>query len=35
VVRRGRRVAFMEAALYSPEGKLAAQASSTGVLADL
>ena len=35
VVRRGRRVAFMEAALYNPEGKLAAQATSTGVLADL
>lgn len=35
VIRRGRRVAFMEAMLYSPEGKLAAQASSTGVLADL
>lgn len=35
VVRRGRRVAFMEAALYNPEGKLAAQATSTGLLADL
>lgn len=35
VIRRGRRVAFMEASLFSPEGKLAAQASSTGVLADL
>lgn len=35
VVRRGRRVAFMEASLYNPEGKLAAQATSTGMLADL
>ena len=35
VIRRGRRIAFMEASLYSPEGKLAAQASSTGMLADL
>jgi uncharacterized protein (TIGR00369 family) len=35
VVRRGRRVAFMEAALYNPDGKLAAQATSTGMLADL
>jgi len=35
VVRRGRRVAFMQASLYNPEGKLAAEASSTGVLADL
>lgn len=35
VIRRGRRVAFMDAALYNPEGKLAAQATSTGMLADL
>lgn len=35
VVRRGKRVAFMQAVLYNPEGKLAAEATSTGVLADL
>ena len=35
VVRRGKRVAFMQATLYNPEGKLAAEASSTGVLAEL
>lgn len=35
VIRRGKRVAFLEASLYSPEGKLAAQATSTGVLANL
>jgi len=35
VIRRGKRVAFLEASLYNPDGKLAAQASSTGVLADL
>ncbi len=35
VIRRGKRVAFLEATLYNPDGKLAAQASSTGVLADL
>jgi len=35
VIRRGKRVAFLEAALYSPEGKLAAEATSTGLLADL
>jgi uncharacterized protein (TIGR00369 family) len=35
VIRRGKRVAFMQATLYNPEGKLAAQATSTGVLADL
>jgi uncharacterized protein (TIGR00369 family) len=34
VVRLGKRIAFLEGSLYSPEGKLAAQASSTGVLAD-
>lgn len=32
VVRRGRRVAFMEGDLYNAEGRLAAQASSTGML---
>lgn len=35
VVRLGKRVAFLQAVLYNPEGKLAAEASSTGVLADL
>lgn len=35
VVRRGKRVAFMQASLYSAEDKLAAEATSTGVLADL
>lgn len=35
VIRRGKRVAFLDASLYSPEGKLAAQATSTGVLVDL
>jgi uncharacterized protein (TIGR00369 family) len=35
VIRRGKRVAFLEAALYNPEGKLAAEASSTGLLAAL
>ena len=35
VIRRGKRVAFLEASLFNPEGKLAAQATSTGVLADL
>ncbi len=35
VIRRGKRVAFLEASLFNPDGKLAAQASSTGVLADL
>jgi uncharacterized protein (TIGR00369 family) len=34
VVRRGRRVAFLEASLFNAEGKLAAQASSTGILVD-
>jgi acyl-CoA thioesterase len=32
VVRRGKRVAFMEGDLYNAEGKLAAQATSTGML---
>jgi len=35
VIRRGKRVAFLEASLYNPQGKLAAEASSTGMLADL
>ncbi|MFO1327881.1 MAG: PaaI family thioesterase [Rubrivivax sp.] len=35
VIRRGRRVAFMEAELFNAAGQLAAQATSTGVLADL
>jgi len=35
VIRRGKRVAFLEASLYNPDGKLAAEATSTGVLADL
>ena len=35
VIRRGKRVAFLEASLYNPQGKLAAEATSTGVLADL
>lgn len=35
VIRRGKRIAFLEAALYNPEGKLAAEASSTGILASL
>jgi uncharacterized protein (TIGR00369 family) len=35
VVRRGKRVAFLEAALYNAQGKLAAEATSTGLLADI
>lgn len=35
LIRRGKRVAFLEASLFNPEGKLAAQASSTGMLAEL
>lgn len=35
VIRRGKRVAFLAGALYNPDGKLAAEATSTGVLADL
>ena len=35
VIRRGKRVAFLQAELYNPDGKLAAEASSTGILADL
>ena len=35
VVKRGKRIAFLEAALYNAQGKLAAEASSTGILASL
>lgn len=35
VIRRGRRVVFLEAALFNAEGKLAAEATLTGMLADL
>ena len=35
VVRRGKRVAFMEGDLYNPDGRLAAQATSTGMLVPL
>jgi acyl-CoA thioesterase len=35
LIRRGKRVAFMKASLYNSDGKLAAEATSTGVLADL
>ena len=35
VIRRGKRVAFLNAALYGPDGKLAAEATSTGILAEL
>jgi uncharacterized protein (TIGR00369 family) len=35
VIRRGKRVAFLEASLYNPAGQLAAEATSTGILADL
>jgi hypothetical protein len=35
VIRRGKRVSFLEASLYNPAGKLAAEATSTGILADL
>lgn len=35
VIKRGKRNAFLEAALCNPEGKLAAAASSTGILASL
>lgn len=34
VARHGRRVAFLEASLHNAEGKLAAQATSTGLLVD-
>ena len=32
IIRRGKKVLFMEADLYNPEGRLAAQATSTGIL---
>ncbi len=32
VIRRGKRVAFLEGSLYNAEGQLAAQATSTGML---
>ena len=35
IIRRGKRVAFLEAALYNAQGKLAAEATSTGLLADV
>jgi acyl-CoA thioesterase len=35
VIRRGKRVAFLEAALFNAEGKLAAEATSTGLLTNL
>lgn len=35
VIKRGRRVVFLEGLLYNEAGQLAAQASSTGVLAPL
>ena len=35
VIRRGKRVAFMAGSLYNAQGKLAAEASSTGVIAEL
>ena len=35
VIRRGKRIAFLEAALYNAQGLLAAEATSTGVLANL
>ncbi|MEO7335920.1 MAG: PaaI family thioesterase [Caldimonas sp.] len=35
IVRRGKRVAFLHGTLYNADGKLAAEASSTGILADL
>ena len=35
VIRRGKRVAFLEGALYNADGKLAAEATSTGILAPL
>jgi uncharacterized protein (TIGR00369 family) len=35
VIRRGRRVIFLAASLYGPNGKLAAEATSTGMLAAL
>jgi uncharacterized protein (TIGR00369 family) len=35
VIRRGKRVVFMESSLFNPQGELAAQATSTGVLVQL
>ena len=35
VIRRGKRIAFLEGSLYNPDGKLAAEATSTGIIADL
>lgn len=35
VVRRGKRVAFLEGELFNPEGRLAARATSTGMLVPL
>ena len=35
VIRLGKRVAFLSAQLYNPDGQLAAEATSTGVMADL
>ncbi len=35
VIRRGKRVAFLAATLYTADGKLAAEATSTGMLTDL
>ena len=35
VIRRGKRVAFMAGSLYNADGKLAAEASSTGIIAEL
>ena len=32
IVRRGKRVAFLKADLFAPDGRLAAQATSTGML---
>lgn len=34
VVRRGKRIAFLDASLYNADGKLAAEATSTGLVAD-
>ncbi len=35
LIRRGKRVAFMKASLFNPEGRLAAEATSTGTLVNL
>jgi acyl-coenzyme A thioesterase PaaI-like protein len=34
-VRRGKRVAFMEAELFDSEGRMTARASSTGLMTEL